>query len=230
VTQQYQGWDETNQTNIYGDGADKDVNNLNIINNILGTTYKTSDDFLVDLKADYKAMADSINANKGFYVGRYETSVANRVAKSVKGATSATAADYLNGTEGQQYTWYGLYAYEKAVYNSDSCAVQSTMIWGSQYDAMMTWMNNTGTNVNSSISGYNQSRITGSTAYPNDVINNVYDLYGNSYEWTLEANLTYERVSRGGNWGTDLAPSFRVSVYPSNTYAIYGSRLALYIK
>ena len=192
---------------------------LDIINNILGTSYNNSNDFLDDLQNDFKAMANSVNNNKGFYVGRYETSLSGGRAQSVKGVTSATAeASSAN-------RWYGLYAYQKA-YSTSS--VQGSMIWGSQYDAMMTWM---GSAANTTISGKNQSRVTGSEEYPDDVIKNVYDLYGNSFEWTLEALYTNKRVERGGNYYRyDDSPSYRSGGIPTDAADNLGSRLTLYIK
>ena len=48
------------------------------------------------------------------------------------------------------------------------------------------------------ISGYNNDNNRTCGTAPDDVIKNVYDLYGNSYEWTLEANTDRLRVNRGG--------------------------------
>ena len=77
------------------------------------------------------------------------------------------------------------------------------MIWGSQYDAMMNWMASQGITVASdtpmSGTAKNITRITGNPAY-NDKLNNVYDIYGNSYEWTLEAYNSGGRANRGGNY------------------------------
>ena len=67
---------------------------------------------------------------------------------------------------------------------------------------------------------------------PNDVINNVYDLYGNSYEWTLEAFSNDSRVLRGGHYLDDSTPVNRYYdiLGPYATTAYFGSRLTLYIK
>jgi len=103
------------------------------------------------------------------------------------------------------------------------------MIWGSQYDAMMNWMAKNNKTVGSSDSSKrNSGTVTGSE--PKDVINNVYDLYGCHYEWTLEAFYTSSRVLRGGVSGNDVAPSNRFNNYPNNTNSNYSSRATLYIK
>ena len=109
------------------------------------------------------------------------------------------------------------------------------MIWGSQYDAMMRWMQYNGVDVTSTDSSklQNAERNIGSiTGGENnkDVINNVYDLLGNRYEWTQEANLTSYRVLRGGDYLYAHSPSLRSNTNPSNDLAYSGSRFTLYIK
>ena len=171
---------------------DNDVNNLKIINDKLGTTYSNSNDFLLALQTDFDKMKESVNYYNGFYVGRYEVSFNSEGKAQSKGSGiepyvySATAAtDSAN-------KWYGLYALCKT-YNTDS--VKSSMIWGIQYDKMMTWMGNDVTNFSV---GKRNTDASGRTGYiSTDVIRNVYDLGGNRYEWTLEAYNTSNRVCRG---------------------------------
>ena len=89
---------------------------------------------------------------------------------------------------------------------------------------MMDWM---GAAANTTITEYNKERTCGTA--PDDVIKNVYDLYGNSWEWTLEADSTYIRVYRGGSYDDSSSPSPRSNSYPAFTDSDIGSRLALYI-
>ena len=115
-----------------------------------------------------------------------------------------------------------------------SNSVESSMIWGSQYDQMMKWMADNSITVTTStvMSGtaINTSRITGNASY-NDQLNKVYDLYGNSWEWTLEASNTYNRGYRGGYYSSGNAPSSRFSSSsPTTAYDRPSSRLALYVK
>ena len=63
-----------------------------------------------------------------------------------------------------------------------------------------------------------------------DFMKNVFDLYGCHIEWTLEANSTNRRVSRGGYSRGSNAPSSRYNNYPSGTNSNYSARLTLYIK
>ena len=164
------------------------INNSSIINTILETNYTTANELLTDMQIDYAKMIKSIDKYGGFYISRYEMSKdsSNRVA-SISGVTPL-----INDSDNM---WYGLYAYGKT-YNTSS--VESSMVWGSQYDAMMRWMydNGNGTDVKGNIG---DDRNTGTTTgtVGTDVINNIYDLYGCHYEWTLEAGNTDGRVYRG---------------------------------
>jgi len=177
-------------------------------------------DFKIQLTNEYKVMVESVNKYDGFYVGRYETSMngtnpQSKASTAEKTITSATAS--VNSAN----TWYGLYALNKKYTTS---SVQGSMIWGSQYDVMMDWM---GAAAETTISGKNTERTCGTA--PNDVIKNVYDLYGNSWEWTLEANGAYVRVTRGGDYIDSCSPSYRSYYNPTTTDSLAGSRLALYI-
>ena len=180
-----------------------------------------AEDFKAELTNSYKAMAESVNKYDGFYVGRYETSMNGTNPQSKYGVTSATAA------EDSANTWYGLYALNKG-YNTSS--VKSTMIWGIQYDKMMTWMGNDATNFDTTKRNTDSQRRTGYVS--TDVIRNVYDLGGNSFEGTLEAESTSSRGLRGGLFDANgLSPSNRFGgiFFPSTASSEVGSRLALYI-
>ena len=64
---------------------------------------------------------------------------------------------------------------------------------------------------------------------------NVYDLEGNYWEWTAEANDTFSRVGRGGGYfgvsdgGFSPASSRLGDLYPTYTYGYTSSRSALYV-
>ena len=193
---------------------------------------------------EYNKMIKSVSQYGGFYVGRYEMSLnSEKNAESKYGATSATA-DSASANK-----WYGLYnkaktyAPEKNSDNTENASqkVVSSMIWGSQYDAMLRWMVNSGiknitstspTDLSIGTTSRNATRKTGTVS--KDKLSNIYDLLGNSREWTQEAadtNPDY-RVSRGGNYDYSSTPSNRASrsSLPTSTYSNDGSRLTLYIK
>ena len=188
---------------------------------------------------EYNKMIKSVSQYGGFYVGRYEMSLNSETknAESKYGATSATA----ESTSAKQ--WYGLYNKAKTYAPENaSQKVVSSMIWGSQYDAMLKWMKGNKINVTSSSptdlsignTSRNTTRVTGGAnngqTVSKDKLSNIYDLLGNIREWTQEAISTAYRISRGGYYSGSYAPSSRTDNYPASTFSSYGSRLTLYIK
>ena len=182
--------------------------------------------------AEYKATYDSIAKYDGFYIGRYELTgtVDNPTVK--KGQTVLASQN-----------WYNL---KKACTNVVSTnSAQTTMIYGNQWDEVMDWLVDTGektdSEVNSDSSSWgNYNTASGGTGAKqnsgsNDAwkANNIYDLAGNCYEWTQEADITNFRVSRGGYYdlsGSNYPASGRYDNNPDNSYSGYSSRPALYIK
>ena len=221
----------TGNTSGTGTSYDGDTNNLSIIKE----NY-TTEEFLKDLKIQYKEMATSVAKYKGFYIGRYELGLegdtpVSKNASTEENRTKVTTADATNQ---KTNTWYGLYkkCLEYIVPEVTNSSVTSSMIWGSQYDAMMNFMKRRGkessiksTN-NDSIQ--NNSYVTGSKE--TDVILNVFDLYACHSEWTLEAFYYGFRVYRGGSSAASYFPYGRSGTNPTNTRNNYSSRLTLYIK
>ena len=180
-----------------------------------------------NLQKQYDDMIESVVRYKGFYVARYEAGIENGniVFKNASGENSTiTTADASNTST---RTWYGLYSKIKGFATAEDSVV-SSMIWGSQYDAMMNWMAKNGTNVGSSISGYNNTTKTGSK--DTDVINNIYDLYGCHWEWTLEACYSSKRAFRGGHSWIRVSPAGRSYDGPNYALSIYSSHATLYVK
>ena len=188
---------------------------------------------------EYNKMIKSVSQYGGFYVGRYEMSLNSETknAESKYGATSATA----ESTSANQ--WYGLYNKAKTYAPENaSQKVVSSMIWGSQYDAMLKWMKGNKINVTSSSptdlsignTSRNTTRVTGGAnngqTVSKDKLSNIYDLLGNIREWTQEAISTAYRISRGGYYSGSCAPSYRYGDDPTGADSYYGGRLTLYIK
>ncbi len=192
----------------------------------------TQSSFQAEMQQAYNDMIKSVDLNHGFYVARYEMSLdANKNAQSKKNVTSTDAA------QTDTNRWYGLYDKAKnyGLKIDTTKNVVSSMIWGSQYDAMMNWMHkdsnvnvNSTTPVTDAVRNQDTQRRTGFVE--TDKIKNVYDLLGNSYEWTLEAYHYSSRVYRGGYYGNSSSPAIRYSDYPYYTYSYNSSRLTLYIK
>ena len=173
-------------------------------------------------------MVESVNKYKGFYVGRYETGKLNGniVSKNARTDTNVTT---LDATTSKGNTWYGLYQKQKEYANGKN-GIKSTMIWGSQYDAMMNWMAKKGKKVGTEdVSKYNNTTKTGNKAEDN--INNIFDLYGCHFEWSIESTRAYSRVFHGGNSSRcSNEPGYRGDVsYPYDINPFYGSRLSLFI-
>ena len=159
--------------------------------------------------ADYKKMIESIKTYGGFYIGRYELSEAG-VQKNQPTLTNTN--------------WYNLY--KKCTELNASEKVETRMIWGCQWDVTMNWLISSGAktsdevNKNSSswgnyegtsvkaddgttelkASGTAEVLNTGKTTFT--MANNIYDLAGNYWEWTQEANGTVNRAVRGGVYGS----------------------------
>ena len=199
---------------------------LKIIKDILTDQtdkYTDGNTFKKTMQEDYNKMIKSISNYHGFYVGRYEMSKSsNNTAASVGNVTPL-----VNDSDNM---WYGLYAYGKTYTNSAN-SVESSMIWGSQYDAMMRWMQSGehGVDVTDDI-GNNRNTSTTTKASTTDVIKNIYDLYGCHYEWTLEASYTSYRVNRGGTYDNSNSPSYRYDDNSNYSNCSYSSRLTLYVK
>ena len=76
--------------------------------------------------------------------------------------------------------------------NLDTSKIQSTMVFGAAYDQTMLFANcEKATTPKKDVS----TVITGNVE--TDCYKNIYDLCGNLYEWTTEANYAYTRVGRG---------------------------------
>ena len=137
-------------------------------------------------------------------------------------------------------------------YNSES--VTSSMIWGSQWDAMMNWMlkdENTKEFV-TEITGNHEDKVATTGSYTNDFAKNIFDLSSNVAEWTQETGNHIYRMYRGGycvttndkygiysassRYTTWQVPTMgKIYTNPTNSGGdnqknYLGSRMALYIK
>ena len=231
--------------------------NLKQINGILNTSYNSTTSFESALKSQYNEMVKKVEEKGGFWVGRYETSsMSNSTTENYIASNRIQVSSKRNTTNGiNNVTWHRMYAQQK-IYSELALENKTTssMIWGSQYDQIMIWMkeekssdqassrgkyyvtNGAGKGNYGTISGvendvYSRVAPTGSQdAYSTK---NIFDLAGNVYEWSLEANQTALRVLRGGYSGDTDAyytrPDFRdYHGHPNNSDYFFGSRLTLY--
>ncbi len=156
----------------------------------------------------YKTI-ESIKRYGGFYIGRYETGGITKTAVVRKMDTNISSDNWTDN-------WYKIYEKCKTLGISNP-AVTTSMIWGTLWDKTLNWIVNTSDDktmmynaiyVNSnSFANYPYSEFyyysdldmtiskkeidsgikipTGSAEYTK--INNIYDMAGNVFDWTLEA-------------------------------------------
>ncbi len=187
-----------------------------------------------ELEKRFNEMAKSVAKYKGFYIGRYETS----------GLKTTETPEVKPGKPTVSTTWYTMYKNSKKIAQESSGAT-SSMIWGSQWDATMKWFiscggtaqtyvtNSSGMGWYSGVSG-NESHKTGEPLQGDNGeiknrVNNIYDMAGNMYEWTIEASGTIRRVRRGCGYdssGSSHPASGRTGSYPDvfGTYGYLSSR------
>ena len=222
-----------------------------------------------------KAMYESVSANKGFYIARYEAGISgttdndslptriltNGTVKPLSksglgvwnsipwgGTTTAQASDGLQGNDNAD----GAVKVARAMYNdSAKYGATSTLCYGVQWDAAMNFIDSkyiTGTCEDGSYvkdskgkGNYYEDentndwkgKVTTTGASTDYSVNNIFDMAGNVYEWTMEAYDTDGRVVRGGFYnltGSYSPASERGGYDPSNTYDDSGFRPALYVE
>ena len=183
-------------------------------------------------------MVASVDKYGGFYVGRYETSRWNSGATTNSDRTGDIIKSVAGANPMATTNWYDMYLRSSSGYSNNpyynSTSVNCAMIWGCQYDATLNYIleGSDNTKVTQRTGNHSGTRsVTGE--YPNDIMNNIFDLSSNVREWTQEAYSSRYRTFRGGFYVTDDTNTavYRYSSY-SPTYTNYtlGSRLTLYLK
>ena len=220
------------EPDVVTSGSDYDAVSTNLQQAGLSST-ATKSTFKTQLQNEFNEMINSVKTYGGFYIGRYET-----------GNLSQTkAVVQKNNTDIGGPTWYTMYKLCKTVKANDN--VYTGMIWGCQWDATLRWMQ---TSSNSEVANFptnstgkgNYSGIQGDTnkAIPTGSnssysVNNIYDMAGNVFDWTLEAYYDYGRILRGG-CGNNPASSNEAGnhkfEYLTISSSYYGCRATLYIK
>ena len=212
------------------------------------TTYNDAGITSASLQEEFNKMVEKVEKQKGFWVGRYETSNMKRETeddqtnqiKIVRGTTDGIS----------NVNWYRMYAQQKNYSTLAGLAKTSSIIWGSQWDQMMIFMKDV-KNINKNNSYYvvdsigmgnygvdasgkekteKQIELTGST--DKYKVKNIFDLAGNVYDWTLEATVTENRVKRGSFYYETTILSInaqnRNQDYPIYGQTAIGSRAVLY--
>lgn len=166
--------------------------------------------FKTRLQSDFNSMEASVKKYHGFFIGRYETG------NLEENSTNVPVVQRGNKKIGN-VNWYYIYAQGQRIAKNDK--VISSMIWGCQWDRTTEWIvtRNGGNyalatnsiewgNYKDTTFEYldtdgitkkkstNEMIPTGSTERNKQ--NNIYDMAGNVFDWTIEANNTYNRVRR----------------------------------
>ena len=211
----------------------------------------TREDFLMEMEIDFDKMLNSVATYGGYYIGRYQAGDLAQATPVVK---------RINTDIGDQ-TWYTMWKKSPRI---STGGANVHMIWGIQWDETLKWLIDTGEKTyaeiasdstswgnyaNNSFTYYtNTSKSTAtkaadrstripSGAYEGANANNVFDLVGNVWEWTLESDGSgtgYGRCSRGGSYvyeGNYIPANYRsyYRIDGSGDYSI-GLRCALYVK
>ena len=215
-------------------GNSTDYREPELISDLDGGNSDTVDGKITEikLKKEYNEMIESVLKYKGFYIARYESGLDKTTKEIVFKNASVEKNNVITTNAGIDETnsWYGLYKKIKTFATTDDIVV-SNMIWGSQYDAMMNWMAKTGKKVGSSDefkTNKDSNNVTGINS--NDVINNVYDLYGCHFEWTMESFRNTHRTCRGGTSAFNGFPAGRDYNKPDDTRSHNSARATIYIK
>ena len=171
-----------------------------------GITVSSLETMATKLKDDYKDMINSVQKNGGYYIGRYELG-------NGKNSNEEEDKPQVKAGKVMNYrNWHKLYLACKSFSNKK---VESRMIWGCQWDQVCRFISTLGDN---KVSSLDDSRVYGN--YSNSLrgaevnsgvtlfnqttgrneswkTNNIYDLAGNCWEWTQEANYNNGRARRG---------------------------------
>ena len=207
-------------------------------------------------KAEVKLMYDSVYNNEGFYIGRYEagrdSTDSNKVVIQKGANVYNNVAWSKNKTMNEESVVEGTESNPDGAIelarNFDTAneykTVTSTLCYGVQWDATLTWIDpdytgfakdSSGMGWYSGVSG-NAEHKTGIDLKEGDSVKNmtkkIYDLAGNVREWTMESCYTHTRVIRGGYYiisGSGDPASRRYNDSPSNSNSYVGFRVTLYL-
>ena len=187
-------------------------------------------EFLMGMEQEFYEMLQSVATYGGFYIGRYEVGDLSQITPVVK----------RMNTDIGDINWYQGYRKCKKLSGANT-NVRTSMIWGTQYDQVMNWLIKSGektpldiergsatwgnykdaeftyyTNTSKTTATKNlgsETRIA-SGAYEGAKANNIYDLAGNVWLYTLETILSSGsgngRYYKGGSFsfnGTDAYAS-----------------------
>ena len=174
---------------------------LEQVKSMLPTMYKNS-------YQDTEDYTKQVNENGGFYIGRYEASYENGSVVSKESTVANTGSTLENGKLWNWISQTDALSYANSMYTSSEFT--SSLLTGAAWDRTLSWLEETGAVSleeiivdSKSWGNYRDDTFSGTTSLintgsmPQTRVNNIYDLAGNLFEWTTEANATDYRVIRG---------------------------------
>lgn len=190
--------------------------------------------------AEYNAMVASVSKYGGFYMARYEASLNTSTNKAQSIANQYPLENQSWGTSMTDVTG-GVVQKAREVYPENVAINEgdaiSTLPYGVQWDATIRFLksNYDGIAQNSvGYGNYNSGAIIKTGSNPSYALNNIYDLAGNLYEWTMESYNNSYRVYRGGDYnrpGNADPVACRDLVFEQGSGDDNkGFRLAIYVK
>ena len=198
-------------------------------------------------------MYASVERNEGFYIARYEAGKEGENVVSKKGVDVYNEIPWsANGSDMQETTGTTGGAVELSrnfAKENNYKTVQSTLIYGVQWDAVMNWMkdienssatstdkkyiiDSTGMGWYLGVSGNSEHKTGIDLNGGKNQVKKIYDLAGNVWEWTMESYDTFFRVFRGGHYffaGSIIPASVRSSDFPSSSGSNLGFRPTLFL-
>ena len=206
-------------------------------------------------KQEAKDMYASVKKNGGFYIGRYEAGkdtsgkvVVQKNANVYNGIPWSSTGEMQ---ESETATTGGAVELSRNFIKENNYkTVQSTLIYGVQWDAVMNWMkdienssatstdkkyiiDSTGMGWYEGVSGNSEHKTGIDLNGGKNQVKKIYDLAGNVNEWTMESSLTGNRDFRGGDYGytgSSLPASERGTTSPDCSYGTLGFRPTLFLK
>lgn len=193
-------------------------------------------------------MYSSIEKNKGFYIGRYESGVEGERTSGIlddvvikQGKNVYNQIGWSNSANMIVETGGAVELARNFDIKNGYTSVKSTLTYGVQWDAVMQFIDSkyikgeclsSSFIVDSSKKGNYSGNLSKTGSNRLYSIKNIYDLAGNVSEWTMESYDTSSRVHRGGSYianGFEDSVSNRRNTNPSLTFTTLGFRIALYL-
>ena len=192
-----------------GTSTDYVADDQTYLDKYYGTNYYTIFT-ITDLKNEYIYMVNKINNYRGFYIGRYETTIDGTSIGSKENKTVLTTDAILkeginkSSNEPYYYRWYGLY-YEqkKADVTGNGTDVQTAMVYGQLWNKTMEFireqkeLGKTTYDVDTETESWHTDDVVRNSGQQNpakdgdtgDVALNIWDLESNAYEASQMKNM-----------------------------------------